>query len=82
MEEDSPFKESVNHNEVAEFLNRNLRTIGLADALTSKGEGGKDANDVVKPDPELEEDPESGEETTGEPTGTDGEDDGVDSGVF
>ena len=46
MEEDSPFKESVNHNEVSEFLNRNLRTIGLADALTSKEEGGVDANDV------------------------------------
>jgi hypothetical protein len=46
MEEDSPFRESVNHNEVAEFLNRNLRTIGLADSLTSKKEGGTDANDV------------------------------------
>jgi len=63
MEEDSPFKESVNHNEVAEFLNRNLRTIGLADALTSKGEGGKDANDVeITPNPDPEADVEDVEQ--------------------
>jgi len=41
-DEMSPFKDAVNMNKVNKFMEANLRTIGLADALNTKEEGGPD----------------------------------------
>jgi hypothetical protein len=83
-EEDSPFKEAVDLNEVADYINRNLRTIGLADALLSKNEGGPDIKLETPEDDGADSDAFGDSDTGGDDDGTDadGKDDGPDSGVF
>lgn len=73
-EEDSPYRDNVNLNKVAEYIEENLRTIGLSDAMITKKEGGKDTDkealDIdgtpnapkAAPEPELEEEPPEGED--------------------
>lgn len=52
-EEGSAFAGAIDLNVVGEYLNRQLRTIGLADAIKTSKEGGPDLN--IKPEPEPEE---------------------------
>ena len=40
IEESSPYRETVNLNKVTEYMEQNLRTIGLADAMNTQKEGG------------------------------------------
>lgn len=75
-EEDSPYKDSVNLDKVAEYIESNLKTVGLSDAINTAKEGGpgadKDALDVDGVDSQ-------GQPTNqGEPEVTDAESDGED----
>jgi hypothetical protein len=47
VEEDSPYREMVNLEKVAEYMEENLKTVGLADAIKLPKEGG------VEPDKEA-----------------------------
>ena len=44
--EDSPYKDNVNLNKVTEYLEDNLRAVGLSDAIQTKEEGGEDVDDT------------------------------------
>lgn len=48
--EDSPYRDMIDLEKVAEFIDSNLKTIGLADTMTLKKEGGKG---IVKKAPET-----------------------------
>jgi hypothetical protein len=70
-EEDSPFKDSVDLNKVAEYIEDNLKTVGLADAIITQKEGGEDANaggplpdtnPVTAEPPEADSEEDDGEE--------------------
>jgi hypothetical protein len=64
--ETHPLSESVNLDAVAAFIDRNLKTIGLADAINTKDETGKSLNKPkIVPAPEPE--PTVEEPTTEEP---------------
>lgn len=64
MAEDSPYKDSVDLNKVSEYIESNLKTVGLSDALKINKEGGADVNktaeetDMGVSDDELEPDEE------------------------
>jgi hypothetical protein len=51
VEEESPYKDNINLDKVTEYLEENLSTIGMADAILTKKEGGAKADpDAVQND--------------------------------
>ena len=70
--EDSPYSNAVKLEEVAKYMNRELRTIGLADALDEKAELGVKEDDAFG----------DGDDTGDDKKDNDGKDDGPDSDVF
>jgi hypothetical protein len=44
--EDSPYKDNVNLNKVTEYIEENLKAVGLSDAIQTQSEGGEDVDDL------------------------------------
>jgi hypothetical protein len=49
-EDGSPYRDSIDLNHVADFIDQNLRTIGLSDAIKTKNEGGPDIQLAKEPE--------------------------------
>jgi hypothetical protein len=44
VQEDSPYAKNVNLDKVMEYIDENLRTVGLSDAIVTTKEGGDSAD--------------------------------------
>lgn len=78
VEADSPYRELINLGKVAEYLEDNLKTVGLADAIRVPSEGGKQP-DITAVDVDGDDDVEGAEPPAAEePAPSDAESDGAD----
>lgn len=66
LDENSPYKDSVDRNKLLEFLDENLKYVGLSDVIKTKKEGGKDLTSVPTPAPAASTDTSTPDETDSE----------------